>query len=820
MTQLSRNIRLAKAVLFWEALWPALWPVLGLLGLFVLLALAGVFEILPQHFHIAALIVFLLAVGWALRPLFAIRIPDDKAAIRHLEKGSNIRHRPASSYRDQLSTDKADPDSVALWESHKRKMAALISGLKPNWPAPRLDRHDPFALRAALILSLCAAFFLSSGDWQTRLSQSVVPAEQKSKSVWIEAWVSPPPYTGKAPLVLPSKLLNADSLLDDTIEAPEGSELVIRVSQTAEPSLRIATGGKKFEPPADGLGKFAKLSDDTRETKYVLKQSQTINLEAKGTVLAAWRFKVLPDLTPKVELIEPISTSLNNAVEFSFKIFDDYGVVAANTHFKRVGQDKADRKPVAPLKVKSPNFAITLPNTRSKEIKHKVFRDLTAHPWAGLKVELHIQAQDEARQTGLSNKVVFKLPERRFRKPLARAIIEQRRKIVHDTADRFKVTTALNALSLAADDLIKETGTYLALRTAYHRLSRAKTTEEFTEVVDLLWEIALQIEDGDLSFAERELRKAQEALARALANNAPENEIRRLMQNLRQALNKYLRAMAEQARRNPNQQRALNNNTRNLSPLDLNKMLNRLENLARTGARDAAQRLLSQLRNLLENLQAGMRRGGRQGRQQSGMSRMLNGLSGLIAKQQQLMDRTFRQNRGQQGRGQRGQGQPGQGQNGGRLAEDQDALAEALAEINRQLGRAGGKVPSALGRAGKAMRGAAGALRSGEGEKAIPRQGQAIDQLRQGAQALAREMMRRMTQNGNRGRGPARGDLRDPLGRPMRTSGPDYGDTTKVPSEIEVQRAREIMRELQERLGDRARPTLELDYIERLLRRF
>ena len=61
---------------------------------------------------------------------------------------------------------------------------------------------------------------------------------------------------------------------------------------------------------------------------------------------------------------------------------------------------------------------------------------------------------------------------------------------------------------------------------------------------------------------------------------------------------------------------------------------------------------------------------------------------------------------------------------------------------------------------------------------------------------------------------------RDPLGRPVRTTGPDFGDTTKVPTEIETQRAREILRELQQRLGDRDRPLLELDYIERLLRRF
>ena len=58
----------------------------------------------------------------------------------------------------------------------------------------------------------------------------------------------------------------------------------------------------------------------------------------------------------------------------------------------------------------------------------------------------------------------------------------------------------------------------------------------------------------------------------------------------------------------------------------------------------------------------------------------------------------------------------------------------------------------------------------------------------------------------------------DPLGRPLR--GRDYGDdvTVKVPGEIDVQRARRILEELRKRFADPARPQLELDYIERLLK--
>ncbi|HEY5844541.1 MAG TPA: DUF4175 family protein [Mycobacterium sp.] len=61
----------------------------------------------------------------------------------------------------------------------------------------------------------------------------------------------------------------------------------------------------------------------------------------------------------------------------------------------------------------------------------------------------------------------------------------------------------------------------------------------------------------------------------------------------------------------------------------------------------------------------------------------------------------------------------------------------------------------------------------------------------------------------------------DPMGRPpQRTDGPDPGVGVKVPDQIDVQRAREILEELRRRIGESTRPPIELEYLERLLRRF
>ncbi|WP_217539617.1 DUF4175 family protein, partial [Stenotrophomonas sp. GbtcB23] len=91
-----------------------------------------------------------------------------------------------------------------------------------------------------------------------------------------------------------------------------------------------------------------------------------------------------------------------------------------------------------------------------------------------------------------------------------------------------------------------------------------------------------------------------------------------------------------------------------------------------------------------------------------------------------------------------------------------------------------------------------------QGEQAVQGQGNALNALRQGAQNMMQQMMQAMQQGQGQGQGqdggPGEGmasqggqNGRDPLGRPRSTSGPVFGDPVKVPGEIELQRAREIL---------------------------
>src|SRR5690606_22569797 len=121
------------------------------------------------------------------------------------------------------------------------------------------------------------------------------------------------------------------------------------------------------------------------------------------------------------------------------------------------------------------------------------------------------------------------------------------------------------------------------------RLSMAGSDDELRDVVDYLWEIALTIEDGGLSDAEQRLRQAQEALRQGLENGASDEEIGRLMAELREAMNEYLREFAERAMRDPNMAMQQMPQGQELRQSDLDRMLDQIEDLARSGARDQAQ---------------------------------------------------------------------------------------------------------------------------------------------------------------------------------------------------------------------------------------
>jgi uncharacterized protein (TIGR02302 family) len=824
---LTRALARARWTIFWERLWPALASVATVIGLFLAMSWLGLWLWLPPIARAIALGVFFLLTAAAFAPLLMLRVPSRVEGLRRLDRNSGLPHRPATAIADEIAAPSEDSFSIALWRAHIERALRAAKTLRAGTPVPRLALRDPFAVRALVAVLVVATFFAAGGERMKRIAaafdwQGVIqPANFR-----IDAWVSPPPYTGRPPVILPGLRPGEPAQTAASLSVPAGSMLVIRASGI---HLDVATSGGVAEPPA---GAQSSNANGSEERRFVIKEAGAATVRGAAVGDLTWQFTAIPDKPPTIALAKEPEGQARGALQLSYKLEDDYGVVGAHALFRLLTSEGTNGHPARPL-YDAPDFPLVLPQARTKNAVGQTTKDLTEHPWAGTDVSMILTARDEAGNEGQSAAFEFRLPERPFSKPVARALVEQRRILALDADAQASVLTALDALTLAPERFNMETNVYLGMRSIFWQLARAKTDDRLREIVGRMWDMAVHLEDGSVSDAEQALRAAEEALRQALERGASDEEIKRLTDQLRAALDKFLQALAEQLRKNPQQlARPLDPNARQLRPQDLRNMIDRLEQMARSGARDAARRMLQDLQEMLENLQ--MARPGQQmdGDGDDDMMSALDELGDVIRKQQQLRDRTFQQGQDQRRDRQRGQqGQPGEQM--GQLRENQQALRDQLKRLMEELrkkgfgqGQQGQGEMDQLGRAGEAMGDAEGQLGEGNADGAVDSQGRALEALRRGAQNLAQSMQ----QQGMFGPGPngqpgrlglprAQQDT-DPLGRPLR--GRDYGDdtTVKVPGEIDVQRARRILEELRRRFGENFRPQLELEYIERLLRDF
>jgi uncharacterized protein (TIGR02302 family) len=827
----TRKLALARGAIAFERLWSAGFFAAMVAGIFVLALLTGTLGALPAWAKLPVLLLFAGALIAALFPYWRLRWPASAEALRRLEVNSSLTHRPLTALRDEIAGPPPSPETAALWEAHRRRMAASIRTLRSGLPRSDWITRDPYALRNGLAIAIIALVLLKGQDWRSELRASLVPAGPAPIAVAVDAWITPPGYTGKPPILLTSEETMRRLAGKGEIVVPENSALIVRFNNAKAPKLRLA---KPLEDGAPGETLLEpeltqKPGTEVHEARVTLDRPVTVIAGEGSRDIYTWRVSLIPDTPPVAQITGEVETMANGAISVPWATGDDYGVTSLSTRF-RLSDEQEDGEGVAADGVflfDPPAFNIQLPKAAPKTADGKAIQDLTAHPWAGLMVELSLIARDHADQTGESKAKRFKLPEREFTKPLAKSLVELRRELVLDPDGRDEVIRLLDALTVWPEGILEDTGTYLGIRTALNQLYRAQSHEDVKATIDFLWQMALAIEEGDVPEAMRDLEAARKALEEALAQGATPDRIAELMQKLRDAMNRYLSAMMEQAMRNrtgaQNQQQPQPGQM--IDAQDLNRMLDSIEKLAKSGAAEAAQELLAQLQELLSNLQSGMAQQGKEG-DMPPMAQMLGKLGDLLRRQQELMDQTFRMpEMSQDGEASEpGDEQSTQGQrrpDSGALAGKQDQLGQMLEQLLRELGKNGMNAPGALGRAQQDMGDASGALRRAERNRALGEQGEAMENLRQGAEAVARDLMQQGNgQQGNYGRhGEARGDDRDPLGRPLPSRGEDFGpEHDMLPDEAAVERAREILEYLRNRANDAGRPRIELDYYDRLLR--
>jgi uncharacterized protein (TIGR02302 family) len=855
MRSLAVKRALARIVLVAERAAPRALPLATIVLLFLSAAWFGFFRVAPGWLH--ATVVFGSAAAFValLIPLMRLRMPGNSDADRMLEERNNLAHQAIRVQDDQPATSGAA--GQALWLEHQARMARTIKALETGLPRPDIARSDNYGLRALPVLIACVAFAYSHSNQAGQVSDAFHPPQQveAKPDVRIDAWVTPPAYTGRAPVFLTGH---------QESETASGRTEPLRIPQFSQLTVRITSGGDTTPVTyhEDGAAEPLVVAAQDAKPADVQKTAETVaadpakpdsethllKITKDGTLAVgdeAWAFTVIPDSVPDIAFDGIPRPTVNAALEIGFAARDDYGIQDAWAEIKPLDKPEAGAHPLYPL----PEYRLDLPKRNAREAKGLTSRNLSEHPLSGRRVRVTLVARDAAGQEGRSVPQDMILPARHFFEPLAGAVAEQRQVFSLDANQLPRSIDLNDALTIRPDETIPNLTHFLLLQSARTRMALVRDDDMARDAASHLWEVALGMEDGDMSLADKRLRDAQQKLSEALERNASDEEIAKLMQELREAMQDYMEALARQAAKNPRM--AANPDQNNvLRQQDLEKMMNQIENLAKSGAKDQARQLLSEMQRMMNNLQAG-RMQQQQGEANSQMREQMDKLGQLLQQQQQLMDETFKFDQAMRDRMQRGDALDGEdqelfnqdmpqepGQQSDENAEpgpldnmtaeelkqalknlqaQQEQLGKQLGELQKGLESMGIKPGKGFGEAGREMKGAANALGKGEGEQAVGSQGRALQALREGAQDMMQQMQSQGQGPGGQGIPQYGQNGRDPLGRRQQNAGPDFGDQVKVPDEIDTQRAREILEEIRRRLGTNSSPETERQYLERLL---
>src|SRR4029078_8560731 len=113
----------------------------------------------------------------------------------------------------------------------------------------------------------------------------------KGAEARLDAWVTPPPYTSKPPIMLADGGITGpraeEHTLQGAMELPDKSTLVVRASGAGMRDLRIDVPGENGAVQHIEAAAPANPGD-VLELKYEVRRSGVITVHSSGTQVASW----------------------------------------------------------------------------------------------------------------------------------------------------------------------------------------------------------------------------------------------------------------------------------------------------------------------------------------------------------------------------------------------------------------------------------------------------------------------------------------------------------------------------------------------------
>lgn len=406
------------------------------------------------------------------------------------------------------------------------------------------------------------------------------------KDMALSLSIEPPDYTHRPSLVLWGA---EKSRLGGFLDVPGGSVISARYDGAHPPAIVLDGAVQNFEATA---AQTYTLSVPLPNTARVV----SLKIGQEWPWRASWQIKTTADDPPRIDMTAPPEIMKQKTVRLRYEAADDYGLRSIAVRLRPMDGGKAE------------DLVIARPGLL--KVKRVSYEDLTGMKLSGGRVQLSLVATDDKGQQAETKPMLVTLPSREFRHPMARALIEERQKLLAADADEQTRNEAIGVMAGMArqgQGYGNDPAVLMTLRAGAVRLILDPSPAAAQQVADLMWQTALRIETGPLGQAQASLREVERDLFDALDRGASADDLMRFVARLQNGLvvllNELLSARAPDPPPVSDRAFVLQSEKDYLTREDLQNMLLSVRTAVLNNETDKARAALESLENTLESLQ-------------------------------------------------------------------------------------------------------------------------------------------------------------------------------------------------------------------------